>query len=193
MVSELETRVLAAFFPKPTGKTIKEIEALSGYSYERVNTALKGLEKTGIVHASRAGVVLTYDLVTGTDEAFLGFVSYEMGRRKSFRESYRKADQAVSELLGTVKCDVVILFGSYAKGNQTESSDIDVFIIGDEPEADAKALSLRHKWGQNINAVSLKRDKFSDMPKDNPHFYQDLVEFGIVLKGLDAYYEMVYR
>ena len=193
MVSELETRVLAAFFPKPTGKTIKEIEALSRYSYERVNTALKVLDKSGKVHARRVGVVLTYDLVTGMDEAFLGFVSYEMGRRKSFRESYRKADQAVSELLGTVKCDVAILFGSYAKGNQTESSDIDVLTIGDEPEVDKKALALRHKWGMNINALSLKRDKFTDMPKDNLQFYTNLVEFGIVMKGFDVYYELVYR
>lgn len=58
---------------------------------------------------------------------------------KRFSESVRK----------TFEPDMIILYGSYAKGTQTESSDIDVAVVVDRVEGDfleQETLLYRMRW-----------------------------------------------
>ena len=89
-----------------------------------------------------------------------------------------------------IKC--VILFGSYAKGDASDTSDVDVLCVADaDTEIDAIARSLSYKYGIRINPVKVRSIK--DIETDNRAFYEDMVEYGYVIKGLEYFYEQVYR
>jgi|GEM_PF-945056 len=193
MLSGLELRIIAAFYPDPVGKTIKELCSASEYSYERVNTALKSLVKLHIARSKQTGNVLTYDLETGTEEALVGFILYASERTKEFKKAHPREFEILRRFAGTVQGDAAIIFGSYAKGLQTKRSDLDVIFVSDDIELTRKALSIDLELGIDVNVMSVPKDGFWQMRLDNIVFFEDLVNFGIVIKGYETFYELVYR
>jgi len=85
-------------------------------------------------------------------------------------------------------------FGSYAKGNASDKSDVDVLCVADadiDIDIEAIARLLTHKYGIRLNPVKVK--SIRDIEMDDRAFYEDVVEYGYVLKGLEYFYEQVYR
>jgi len=191
-MNETELRVLAGFFPATDDITIKELEQRSDYSYERVYSSLKNLKRYVAVRSKKVGKTLTFSLVTESDLALLGFFCHSIKRRSEFAKSNRTVWKLLKEFSanGGIRC--VVLFGSYAKGDASDTSDVDVLCVADaDTEIDAIARSLSHKYGIRINPVKVRSIK--DIETDNRAFYEDMVEYGYVIKGLEYFYEQVYR
>lgn len=191
-MNETELRVLAGFFPATNDITIKELEQRSDYSYERVYSSLKNLKRYVAVRSKKVGKTLTFSLVTESDLALLGFFCHSIKRRSEFAKSNRTVWKLLKEFSanGGIRC--VVLFGSYAKGDASDTSDVDVLCVADaDTEIDAIARSLSHKYGIRINPVKVRSIK--DIGTDNRAFYEDMVEYGYVIKGLEYFYEQVYR
>ena len=191
-MNETELRVLAGFFPATNDITIKELEQRSDYSYERVYSSLKNLKRYVAVRRKKVGKTLTFSLVTESDLALLGFFYHSIKRRSEFAKSNRTVWKLLKEFSanGGIRC--VVLFGSYAKGDASDTSDVDVLCVADaDTEIDAIARSLSHKYGIRINPVKVRSIK--DIKTDNRAFYEDMVEYGYVIKGLEYFYEQVYR
>ena len=191
-MNETELRVLAGFFPATKNITIKELEQKSDYSYERVYSSLKKLKEYVAVRSKKVGKTLTFSLVTESDLALLGFFYHSIKRRSEFAKSNRTVWKLLKEFSANDDIKCVILFGSYAKDNASDTSDVDVLCVADaDTEIDAIARSLSHKYGIRINPVKVRSIK--DSETDNRAFYEDMVEYGYVIKGLEYFYEQVYR
>lgn len=191
-MNETELRVLAGFFPATKNVTIKELEQSSNYSYERVYSTLKNLKRYVAVRSEKVGKTLTFSLVTESDLVLLGFFYHSIKRRSEFAKSNRTVWKLLKEFSadGGIRC--VVLFGSYAKDNASDTSDVDALCVADaDTEIEAIARSLSHKYGIRINPVKVKSIK--DIEMDNRAFYEDMVECGYVIKGLEYFYEQVYR
>ncbi|MEA3281190.1 MAG: nucleotidyltransferase domain-containing protein [Euryarchaeota archaeon] len=191
-MNETELRVLAGFFPATNDITIKELEQRSDYSYERVYSSLKNLKRYAAVRSKKVGKTLTFSLATESDLALLGFFYHSIKRRSEFAKSNRTVWKLLKEFSadGGIRC--VILFGSYAKGDALDTSDVDVLCVADaDTEIEAIARSLSHKYGIRLNPVKVRSIK--DIEMDNRAFYEDVVEYGYVIKGLEYFYEQVYR
>jgi len=191
-MNETELRVLAGFFPATNDITIKELEQRSDYSYERVYSSLKNLKRYVAVRSKKVGKTLTFSLVTESDLALLGFFYHSIKRRSEFAKSNRTVWKLLKEFSanGGIRC--VVLFGSYAKGDASDTSDVDVLCVADtDIEIEAIARSLTHKYGMRLNPVKVRSIK--DIEMDNRAFYEDVVEYGYVIKGLEYFYEQVYR
>jgi len=86
-----------------------------------------------------------------------------------------------SELVYTVMTpNKIILFGSYAKGNSTENSDIDVAILVDKIEDDFLQLStqlckLTRNIDYRIEPLLLEENN------DRSGFVSDILKYGIVI------------
>ena len=98
--------------------------------------------------------------------------------------------QHVSQLLGS-RLDSAILFGSYARGDNTEDSDIDIMLILDCSKA--QSLTYRGNISQIASRISLShdvvvsillRDKqdFNDKIHYMP-FYRNIAQEGIKIYG----------
>lgn len=193
MLNKAETKVLAGFFPEAGEKTLKELQKRSGYSYERVYSALKSLMQRGIVSGKRVGRTLVYAIQTSTDAAYLAFTYFTVSRREQLAKKFSNVWKVLNEFLTKTSLHAAILFGSYAKGEAKEGSDIDLLCIDGADDVEKIALSLRHKYNLRINPVLVKKDDFKHIKGENPEFWRDLIEFGVILKGQEMFYEMVYR
>jgi len=79
-----------------------------------------------------------------------------------------------------LKTDRIVLFGSYAKGNYTENSDIDIAVIVDEITDDFLTVSkLLNKLTRNIDyriePVLLEKND------DRSGFLSDILLYGLIL------------
>ncbi len=89
------------------------------------------------------------------------------------------------------KMDRVLLYGSYARGDYTDDSDIDIMIILNCPKEEVS--SYRRKTSQMASRIGLEydvlvsiilRDKETfDLRKEELPFYQNVVKDGIKLYG----------
>ncbi|ASJ02300.1 hypothetical protein A3L09_03000 [Thermococcus profundus] len=98
-----------------------------------------------------------------------------------------KKAQALNEFLSLLKerfgssIDEVFLFGSYARGNYDEESDIDVLIVGDVDfdEVIGLVTDVLLRYGELISPVIIKPDEFK---KRNDSFIRTVKAEGIPLE-----------
>lgn len=192
MLTETELKVLSAFFPEGCERTTKEIEKRSGYSHERVYSTLNALEEKGILSKKKVGKALVYSIKKFDDAAYLSFAYYSINKKDNFIKKYPSAWKAVEEFIDKSKPELVVLFGSYSKDEAKERSDIDVLCVSGNPETERIALSLRHKYNLRITPVVVSKEDFRNIRSDNPDLWEEIVRFGIILKGQELFYELVY-
>jgi predicted nucleotidyltransferase len=72
-----------------------------------------------------------------------------------------------------------VLFGSTGRGEDRKNSDIDLFILANNPPAVNKALSAI-KFSRNIQAIVKTPVEFSDL-KGTDSFFVNEIERGITL------------
>jgi len=86
-----------------------------------------------------------------------------------------------------------MLFGSFAKGEMTEESDIDLFIISDrKPNADV-IRETGSLIDREVNLKSTNMKQFLNGLMDNDPLIMEVVSNHIVLKGIDDFCEIMWR
>ena len=90
-------------------------------------------------------------------------------------------------------CASVVLFGSYARGNQTTGSDVDVLLVvadttaksAVEGEVDAGALAFMNRWGAPLSAIVYTMAEAAALRReDEGGLYTDLDRDGVVISGV---------
>lgn len=86
-------------------------------------------------------------------------------------------EAAVKELLNRYNAEYALLFGSYARGEETEDSDIDVLVFGGEnfkkSNIFAFAEDLRKITGKSVDAFEI-----CEVDRSTP-FYDSVMKEGI--------------
>jgi len=77
--------------------------------------------------------------------------------------------------------EIIILFGSYAKGEDNINSDIDLFVISDIKK-ELKLEKFEKKTNRKIEILIKNKKEFSDMKKNNKNLTNSILN-GIILKG----------
>ena len=85
------------------------------------------------------------------------------------------------------------LFGSYARGEATTNSDIDLLCVTNRKKVREVAQTFKTRYNLNIQVVVVKISDFKNIKKDNPIFWEDLIEYGLILDGLDSFFKEVYQ
>lgn len=132
MIEALNSRVksrILKFLSANRGKEfiISEIAALTGISKSRAFETLKELEERGILRSRAFGRSVAYSLNLGSlhTRDVLVFIEGSEGNVRSMLEEFVKG---CKEQFGkNLAC--IVLFGSYARGNYRETSDIDLLVI----------------------------------------------------------------
>lgn len=193
MLNETELKILSAFFPEGTERATKEIEDRSGYSHERAYSTLKALEEKRILSKKKVGKALVYSISNFSDSVYLAFAYYSLSKKSGFVKKHVSVWKAIEEFIRKSKPEMAVLFGSYSKDEGKERSDIDVLCVNGNPETEKIALSLRHKYNHRITPVIVKREDFRNIKTENPELWEEIVKLGIVLKGSELFYDLIYR
>ncbi|MFH1782529.1 MAG: nucleotidyltransferase domain-containing protein [Candidatus Omnitrophota bacterium] len=161
-------KILSYLADKP-GKEFMgtEIANAAGISRCGVYLALKELKKQKLVSVTKRG------------KFFLYLIIYDDSAIRQFK--VLKNVLALRPVISKLKSfsRKIILYGSYARGDNDLSSDIDLFIVAKDPEGVKEAVSSI-KIKQKIQAVIKTSSELAEL-KDSEKVFMHEVDLGIVL------------
>lgn len=160
------------------------------YTYD----SLKYFVKEGILTKEKKGGLGIYKIAnTPKAISFLSMAAeYEAWNKK------KVPIDIIHELVKKINVNffALLVTGSYAKGNRTSKSDIDVILI---VQNDAKKISsrLRHFCEMNIPQIHLyvfTDEEFKQMLLDEKHNYgKEAVKNNLIFYGAEIYYKILFE
>jgi predicted nucleotidyltransferase len=166
-----------------------QIAARTHLSQPAVAAVLRDLSMRGLVESSPAGRAWVHTLVR--DNVYVQRMVSPV-----FAAEATIPDELVAAMADLFGGDAVsvILFGSYARGDQDAASDIDVVLVGRDATAKAALIEamaavesgLRRRYGAGVSAIVYDLDEAGDLWRRSPALQADLEADGIVACGLSA-------
>lgn len=165
--------------------SIRQLSMKRKINYKSAYENIKKLEKEGVILAKRKGNITLCSFNNAfNDSVFL--VEYkrrdELLKNKDFKELCRRLGKVDSQF-------VLLLFGSYARGTSTRSSDIDLLLISDDPkpiENEADLMPLK------IHITSITYKNFKQMLKSREDsVVSEAIKNNVILFGTEDFYRMV--
>ena len=106
-------------------------------------------------------------------------------------------EDLVDDLAGAFQDEAVsvVLFGSYARGDQTPGSDVDVALVADDTDKKsvlesaiaAYASEFRSRFGASLSALTYTRREAEALWDTSPNLAESLRRDGIVVSGLSPW------
>ena len=160
-------KILKIFLDNPTESfRLRELSRLSKIAPPSVMNYLKSFEEQELIKKYEKRGIPFYQALRDNDD----FILY-----KKISIFYELNNSGLIDFLWQeLSPEAIILYGSYAKGESTEDSDIDIFIIGKEKEINIK--KFEEKLGKEIHLM------FDQLKNIHKELKNNLVN-GIVLKG----------
>lgn len=131
--------ILETFLKEPTKpQYIRQIANNCKLSYERVQYYLKELEKIRLLNSKVKGKIKEYILNRRHELALKIFSIIEMEKRQTFYSKNPQFQSWLNTMLGELSKDMtaitydikfILLFGSTARGDSKDGSDVDLLIV----------------------------------------------------------------
>lgn len=161
-------KVLNVFFDDPIKDfQLREISRIIGLTHKSVLIYLNQLLKWGLIKTNTKTLYKSYN--ANTENNF--FKRY----KKITNQTKIYESKLVDYLYEKLMPNTIVLFGSYAKGTDIKTSDIDLFIETKEEKIDV--TNFEEKLGRKIHLVFEK-----DINNLSPELKNNIIN-GIVLSG----------
>ena len=174
--SKVTRKVLTYFFTNPHQDLyVNEMAAGLGVDKRNLVKKLRELESLGLMRSEARGNLRLYSVIP----------SYPLYRE--YKRIFQKTVGVEARLRGVVSLTPGVrrayIFGSYAKGNFNDQSDIDLLLIGGHSslEATRKLLPLQKQLGREFSAIDMTQDEFDRKEKNNDAFLKNIFS-GKVIK-----------
>jgi predicted nucleotidyltransferase len=107
----------------------------------------------------------------------------EINKKVSFLDRHKRKRELFEKIESRSR-GIVIIFGSYAKNQETEKSDLDLFVIGNI--SDLK--DLEQLYNLRINTIKSNIKKFSS----KEHLIKEIISNHVILKGVENFIELIW-
>jgi predicted nucleotidyltransferase len=167
-----------------------QIAARAKLSHVAAASVLSDFASMGVVHSTPAG------------RATVHWLNRESVYVENMLEPLFQAERDVPEdLLDDLawafqdEAISVVLFGSYARGDQTPGSDVDVALVADGPDKKsalesaiaAHASEFRSRFGASLSALTYTREEAAALRDTSSNLAESLCRDGIVVSGLSPW------
>jgi predicted nucleotidyltransferase len=164
---------------------VRAVARETNIDVKAIQLQLRMLEKINVVSSAQKGrnkeyslnlnnYLTKYYMILAETFASITYLSKNFEVKKLFSE--------IGDKIG----DSVMLFGSFAKGEMTQKSDIDLLVIGDKkPDLDAVREAGR-LIGREIGVKSTTEEKFLEGLMNGDPLIREVVANHVTLKGIDA-------
>jgi len=170
-----QLKVLSHFFDHPTEDFyLRELARLLKISPMTVKRALDVLVKAGmIIREEKKNQILYHSNMES-----LAFRYAKVSYNLSWLEKKKVVEYILEKNLGISS---IVLYGSFAKGENDKHSDLDLLLISSAKRADAFEIS--EKLNIEVNIINFTSSQWTKQAKTNRAFYLDIITEGIVLYG----------
>jgi predicted nucleotidyltransferase len=109
------------------------------------------------------------------------------------RKEFLKRQPVIRKIAGDLETkDIVILFGSYAKGKQTERSDIDILVINNRGKRSLSFSKYELLYRKKINPIFITKNEFKKMLKDTAeNVGKQALKDHIIINNPEKFWECV--
>jgi predicted nucleotidyltransferase len=169
--SKLREELLALYFTNPDKKYyLRELERILKFSVGNISRELIKLEKTGLFLSESKGNLVYYYLSKSYPlfEELKSIIFKTSGAPKMLQNILEKIN-GISQ---------AFIYGSFAKGEEREGSDIDLLIIGkaDEDKLIEEIDKLERKLQREINYAIYGKEDFNKKKKEGNPFILDILK-----------------
>ncbi|MBI5037076.1 nucleotidyltransferase domain-containing protein [Candidatus Micrarchaeota archaeon] len=197
------TKIMSAFMPGLVNEfNIRELAKKAGVSYDAAYRHVKVLIRDGILKERQVGkaVVCRLDLSNIMARKYLEKIS--VSKMGEFLERDVVLKKALGELVENLRKTApnellcVVLFGSYARGEQKEHSDIDILIISStfdvREQLERECGGIEHRYGKDISSLITTASEFVKMLKSKKRMVaHEVQQDGLVLYGFENYFSLL--
>jgi predicted nucleotidyltransferase len=170
-----QLKVLSHFFDNPTEEFyLRELGRLLKISPMTVKRALDDLVDDMLIIKEEKKNQILYHANMESQAFIFAKISYNL--------AWLEENEVVKYLLEKVTgISSIILYGSYAKGENDKHSDLDLLIICTAKKIDP--YEIEKKLGIEVNIINFTSTQWTKQAKTNRAFYLDIITEGIVLYG----------
>ena len=162
--------ILTRFFSQPgIVRHVRELSRELGFSATIVGRELQRLERAGVLRSQRVGGTRRYEVDADSPIA---------AEVRSLVQKTIGIEARLAHALRDVRgVEEAFLFGSYARGQERATSDLDVFVVG---SVDQEVLSERlaegeRALGRDVNVVSYEPDELDRLRSEGDRFVTDVL------------------
>ncbi len=183
-------KIVKLFIENSKPKTIREISKQINADYKITHTAAQRLIEMGILLFETVGKSSLCRL----NIKYYGIEIYQAeNERKEQVLTSRNLKQLYKEIMEKTRTSafIFLLFGSYAKGKQRKSSDIDIMFISNEKNFENKVSDILSILPLKTHALVFTEEEFvrmKDSKKSN--VIHEAIESNIILYGVETYYRL---
>lgn len=185
-----EDKIIKLFIEGKSSRTIREIAKKIKSDYKITHTATQRLLVKNILLSRTIGKSVLCEL----NSSFYGVEIYEAeNKRKEALLKNKNIKQLYKEVIKKVKTGffIFLIFGSYAKRKQANSSDIDLMFISNEKNFEEKISTILSLLPLKTHALVFTEEDFirmKDSKKSN--VIKEAIENNIILYGIENYYRL---
>jgi predicted nucleotidyltransferase len=168
--SAVRRRLLRHFFSRPgTVRHVRELARELGYSATIVGRELDRLQRAGILTSELVGSARRYRVDEHSPIAaeIRSLVQKTIGVEGRIRQA----------LEGVDGIEEAFLYGSYARGDERSTSDLDLLIVGkvDEEVLSDRLSDAERDLDRDINVVAYKRGELERMRAAHDRFLENVL------------------
>ncbi len=176
------------------GFHIREIARRMSMNHRTVLLALNSLEKQGIVKHQTSGRNKVFYLNVDnprTKDHVRDVESYRLGRTLNDNPTIR---ELYSSLLSPpIPETPIVLFGSYAKGEQDKKSDIDLLLLEKNGRILDAIRKFELKYGIKVHVQILSQDKLEKGFGEKEALLFEIASNHIILNNQNAFVNILWR
>ncbi|MBI5871469.1 nucleotidyltransferase domain-containing protein [archaeon] len=192
---ETKIRIINILDKNKKGVHIRELARLVKTSYNNAVRNMKILEQEGVIKKEKDANLIKIELKNHP----LTIAYLKQAHTENFLALPKKISNAITEFLNELKEKplIALIFGSYARGNFTKDSDIDILLVFQEIkqkdiENTAKRISLR--TNTKISPVYLNYNEFEKNLLNKEHDFSNEIRNNIIIiTGIEQYYAILWR
>lgn len=171
---EIKIDILMPFFREPAkGFLIREVSKMTKINHTTVRQWLLYYTKEGLLNKRATSLYDQFFANTGSKK-FMNLKMYH--NLEKVRES-----GIVEAIERTHNFPPIVLFGSYAKGEDDQNSDMDLCVISDINK-EIEVAEAEKSLGREVSIHQFTRKGWVALKKANPHLVNGIAN-GIVLSG----------
>jgi len=151
-----------------------EIARRTGMSPSTVSKELADILSLGIILKSFKGNMVLYQINKQN-------IIYNELRQMFLKFEF--VDELIAKDLEKFDIKFALIFGSFAKGTESESSDVDLLIIGNTSENQILRTTsqVETQIGREINVIMWKEDEFYQKSKDKITLLEEIVKNPVIM------------
>ncbi|HOF44300.1 MAG TPA: nucleotidyltransferase domain-containing protein [Candidatus Pacearchaeota archaeon] len=183
-------RLLKALIEDKIPKSILSLSGSVGLDYKNTYNYIKEFATSGIINQNSVGNTTLVEINLSLNSEIY---SVEKKRTDEFLSKNQRL-KVIKKYTEEINYPflIVLIFGSYAKNEKTENSDVDICIISDNKDKSKELQEKLHLLSLRLEIHEFTIKEFISMiEKTQNNLGHEIIKSNIILYGIENYYNLI--